>query len=314
MANDWKTRLERQVKRLTSSGLYESSNEIHLFVSDPTNTKRHEVEELLHECPKINLNYTDKNYGEAYLALSKVDEIGKSSRDCKILYFHAKGVFNKYRNFATKEIDELKIRSEESWVDLMEYFLIDKWSCCVDKLNQNDTVGVSNCSDWWWGNFWWVTSDHIKKLTPFDQYYTDRWTAEAWLHCSHPELATIKFYEFRHMNYDPLYSYLPKYFYDECSSEISIEVTKADYGYFSEQRDEGKPVPFDDSITEDVTEKIKNLILQKSGRIDFEPWLAADGRDIAPGREKILRIKFRTNIDPENEYVISSFRDWKITL
>jgi hypothetical protein len=84
MINDWEEKLQRQIKRLIKSGLYESASEIYLYVTDVTNQQKSKVESLLVDCPKIKLDYTTRNYGEAILALSKVDELGKSG-DYKIL-------------------------------------------------------------------------------------------------------------------------------------------------------------------------------------------------------------------------------------
>ena len=36
--------------------------------------------------------------------------------------------------------------------------------------------------------------------------------------------------------------------------------------------------------------------------------------DPAPGLDKQVRIKFKTNIDPENEYIITSIHFWRISV
>jgi hypothetical protein len=143
MINDWRWRLSRQIKRLVKSELYESADNIYLFVTDPTNKQKDKVELLIKDLTKINLDYTDINYGEAFRALSKISEISKDPNH-KMLYFHTKGVFNKYKNFETKEINTLKLKGVECWVEMMEHILIDNWKDCVDKLENNDIVGVTN--------------------------------------------------------------------------------------------------------------------------------------------------------------------------
>ena len=105
MINDWEPRLKRQINRLVNSGLYDAANELHLFVTDQSNGLKPYLEEILKDLPKIQLNYTNVNYGEGFLALSKVEELSMSG-DYKILYFHTKGVFNKYKNFQNKEIND----------------------------------------------------------------------------------------------------------------------------------------------------------------------------------------------------------------
>ena len=54
-----------------------------------------------------------------------------------------------------------------AWRKFMEYFLITKYQTCVEKLETYDTCGA-NLRTYpqlhYSGNFWWATSDHIKKL------------------------------------------------------------------------------------------------------------------------------------------------------
>ena len=308
--NDWEEKLTRQINRIYSSGLYDNANELYLYISDPDNKFRSIVENILKEYPKFILDYTNINYGEGYLALCKVDDLARSSNDYKILYFHTKGVFNKFKNFDTKEINTLKISGVECWVELLEHFVIDKWKDCVDKLDEYDTVGVTNMGNWWWGNFWWVRSSHVQKNIPFKKYYNgSRWVCEGWLHDSNTEKNSIKPFEWFHFQYDPYYTIIPKYFYDGTDiSQIQFNIVKAEYGYFAEQRDEGRRLGDVETKTIDVTDTTKELVGQQNNkRIYLHAFQVAKGIDPAQNKEKIVRITFRTNIDPENEYIISSF-------
>lgn len=314
MINDWEQKLKRQINKLVSSGLYEGADQLHLYVSDPENKQKELIESVVKDLPKINLNYTNINHGEGVRALNKVSEVSKEG-DHKILYFHTKGVFNKYKNFETKEINDLKLRGVECWVDMMEYFLIENWKHCVEKLDENDIVGVTCHSGWWWGNFFWVRSSHINKLCSFNDHYTgSRWTAESWLHDANPDKENTKTLELHHFTYDPYYSVLPKYFYDNSvkSDDIKVEVVHAEYGWFAEQRDEGRPPPSTTCKTIDVTEKTKIEVENNNFKLSIEPNSAVCGlEDPAFGFDKQIRIKFKTNIDPENEYIITSFCSWK---
>jgi hypothetical protein len=312
MINDWEEKLQRQIKRLIKSGLYESASEIYLYVTDASNQQKSKVESLLVDCPKIKLDYTTRNYGEAVLALSKVDELGKSG-DYKILYFHTKGVFNKYKNFQTKEINELKLKGVNCWVEMMEYYLIDNWKACVEKLDNYHTVGVGNYGGWWWGNFWWARSDHIKNNENFRDFHGgSRWRAEAWLHEANSKRNEIKYYEFNHYSYDNYYSVIPEYMY-KSDTDFNVEITKAELGYFGEQRDEGRPAPKNASVV-DVTEEAKSCLVKESNKwvIKTRQVERLIKEDPAFGFQKILRVNFRTNIDPENEYTITSFESWDI--
>lgn len=314
MLNDWEEKLKRQINRLVSSGLYDAAGELYLYVTDITGQQKSKVEELLANCPKIKLDYTTRNYGEAVLALSKVDELGKSG-DYKILYFHTKGVFNKYKNFQTKEINELKLRGVNCWVEMLEYYLIDNWKACVEKLDNYHTVGVGCYGGWWWGNFWWARSDHIKNNENFRDFHGgSRWRAEAWLHEANSKRNEIKFYEFNHFSYDNYYSVIPEYMYKQ-NINFDVEITKAELGYFGEQRDEGRPAPSNPSFV-DVTEETKKCLVKESNK-----WVVKTRqverliqKDPAFGFQKTLRVYFKTNIDPENEYIITSFDSWDIAL
>lgn len=307
--NDWKSRLTRQINRLVSSGLYEEADEFFLFVSDPSECVGSEIENF--NLSKINLNYTKINYGEAYLALSKLDELAREEKERKIFYFHTKGVFNKYKNFETKELDEIKNKGVDYWVETMEHFLIDKWDACVDKLNDNNIVGMTQYGCWWWGNFWWTKSSHVKNIPNFKNIYNgSRWSVEAWIHASAPNKSEIPYYQFKEIKYDPCYTYLPNYFHNNSIdlSQIKINVIEAKYGYFANQRDEGRGMKKLEDETIDVTDKINKILLEDPKSIIVPDQLSES--DVSPGNEKNVRIKFSTNIDPKEEYVITSFESW----
>jgi hypothetical protein len=313
--NDWEERFVRQLKRIKSSGLYETAGEIYVYITDPDNLFKEKIINLVNIYPKIQLIYSNINYGEGYKALCKVDELGKQNDNYKIFYFHTKGVFNKYKNFNDKTIDDLKINGVNCWVEKLEYFLIDKWKECVDKLNEYDTVGVTCNGNWWWGNFWWVTSEHLKKNKPFEIFYQgSRWDSESWLHEGNEHKSNIKKFEMDHFEYDPHYSYFPKYFYDGTDlSNLELIIIKAHYGYFAQQRDEGRPFEVLEDKLVDVTDKvIENINKFDKKKISIRPFEDTCNFDPAIGLTKSLRIKFKTNIEPEKEYVIASFENNKL--
>jgi hypothetical protein len=313
--NDWEDRFTRQVNRIHSSGLYDGADEIYIFITDPSNLLEEKILTILNPYPKIILMYSNVNHGEGYKAISKVDDLGKLNDDCKILYFHTKGVFNKYKDFKTRDIDELKLKGVDCWVEMMEHFLIDNWKECINRLDENDTVGLTCNGDWWWGNFWWATSNHIKKNIPFKTYYQgSRWQSESWLHEANQERSKIKKHEMRHFENDPHYSYFPKYFYDGTDiSNLEITVLDAKYGYFAQQRDEGRQLKENNEILIDVTNKVnENLNKFNKQKISIRPYEDTCTEDPAIGLSKSLRIKFKTNIDPENEYIITSFENNKL--
>jgi len=309
MVDDWEIRLSNQLKRMKSSLLYDESNEIHLVVTDINNNQKDKIGSLLSEYQKIRLDYTTRNWYEGH-ALSKVDNIARTYDDCKILYFHTKGVSNKYKDLISNDYYNLKVEGIKCWKELMEYFLIDNWKDCVKKLDEYDTVGVNNVNNWWWGNFWWSNSKHIKNNKPFNEYFTgSRWGCESWLHESNYNIENIKYYQFYPFNYDPYYSILPKYFYDGTNiSDIKIKVLDAKFGYFAEQRDEGRGLSENKDNVIDVTNKtIELLKLSDNKEFNFNPNDLLIDNHQYHGNDKSIRILFKTNIDPEKTYTLTSF-------
>jgi hypothetical protein len=192
----------------------------------------------------------------------------------------------------------------------MEYFLIDNWKDCVKKLDEYDTVGVNNVNNWWWGNFWWSNSKHINNNIPFEQYFGgSRWQCESWLHESNSNINDIKYFQFHPFSYDPYYSILPKYFYDNTDiSNLEIKIIDAKFGYFAEQRDEGRGLSENNDNIVDVTNEVIELLkLSDNKTFDFFPEQSFTGNHPYKGNDKSIRILFKTNIDPEKTYTLTSF-------
>ena len=87
-------------------------------------------------------------------------DYARANPDAMILYLHTKGV--------GKEINQ----AIEDWVAYMIYFLIDKWSVCLDALKTHKTVGVDLRPEFYLhysGNFWWSRADYMITLPdPFE--------------------------------------------------------------------------------------------------------------------------------------------------
>lgn len=315
--DDWEPRFRRQIKRIYDSGLYENANDLWVIFSDIENNNKNILDEILSPFQKIKVGYNTVNHAES-IALSKVDELCRQNEDYKVLYFHTKGVFNKYKNFISKNIDDLKVRGVNSWVEMMEFFLVDNWKICVEKLNDYDTVGVTNNQNWWWGNFWWTKSSHVRKNIPIKSYYGgSRWQCEGWLHDANSDKENIKLYEFYKFYFDGHYTVIPKYFYDGTDiSDIKIEILDAYFGYYAEQRDEGRGLlSFEDKLV-DVTDELRDSVESTNykrirndwGKYNLETkFLNIHGQTFMSTLPKTLRVRFKTNLDPENEYIVSCF-------
>ena len=165
----------------------------------------------LYEIPTINLIRTFCEYND----------------NCEILYIHTKGVTH-HNN--TNIID---------WKNMMIYFLVNKCNDCFKLLKEYDTIGCNYQESpykHYSGNFWWATSNYIKKLNIITNY-KKRHEAEWWILSN----KSVKYYEIHnsrinHYNncYPPekyiftdksihIYSVFHNYFYDELYNDIENE-------------------------------------------------------------------------------------------
>jgi hypothetical protein len=305
LVNDWEEIFTKQLERTIKSGLYDECDEFYWIVCDEEKNKLDNVNNILKKYNKLKLKYITNNNFE-YDAIDFIQNLSKEKIERKILYFHTKGVYNKFKNFNTKEINNLKVNSIKCWTNILEYYLIDRWKECIHLLNEKDIVLVTNYYDWPWGNFWWTKSNHINKNKPIKDYFNNRWDCESWLIASNNEKNNVTFYEFFHFTYDPYYSILPDYIFNEKINDIEFEIIEAKYGYFGEQTDEYSYLsdidPYMETII-DVTDIVKNKTPKNNIFFNVDDLLELN---FEINKLKTLRIKFKTNIDRVNEYIITS--------
>lgn len=304
--NNWKERTADIFNRMQQSGLYDMADDLYFIVAD-TEHKIDELTAFIAQYPKFVMEYEAVNHGGEHRGIWKVEEIGRREEEYNILYTHSKGVYNKYTNVHTaQEVHQLKIDGINCWTEMLTYFTVERWKDCVAKLNEGyDTTGTRNVHRWWWGNFWWASSRHIKKLRAFTG--GSRWECEAWLHesRSNEEQDPIKFYEHHKFSYNPYYTVLPRYLYDTTDkSDITFTIHKAEYGCFNEQTDEGQAPPKHPDVI-DVTGKIKELsteceIIYMDHKTLFHQLHTCDGRN------STTRIYFSTSREPDVTYVITT--------
>lgn len=196
---DWERMVNEQVSHLIQSGLLEQT--ITLFVScillhDGDEAKLHRIFDRLTQEDGLSIEYVSVSRDASkfeYPALEALrDQCIKD--DCLVYYFHTKGIT--YQNITTtdKRFNAFK-RNIEAWRYLMEYFLMDQWWVAVNTLqNGYDTYGCYRLPPppkayyLYAGNFWWSTSDYVKRLPAFDPsiYRENRYYAEEWLYKAHP--------------------------------------------------------------------------------------------------------------------------------
>ena len=128
------------------------------------------LQELLNGLGDYEIMYFESNgcCGESPTLKKMIEFSRELIEDANILYIHTKVVsqHNSEREVPVRE-----------WRKMMEYFLIEKWEYCLEKLNSGyDCCGI-NYQDHaaningkrvlikiFNGNFFWAKSDYIKKL------------------------------------------------------------------------------------------------------------------------------------------------------
>lgn len=286
LAGNWKNVISGQLRRLKESGLYHNANDIFLTVNIGDSSVE-EFKNLVSDYDKLQINFTGENNFE-YEGIKKVREQA-FIEDCFIFYFHAKGVSNSYKTLKNREFSNAKFESVEGWRRCMEYFLIDNWRDCVDKLNEYDNIGVTCNRGWYWGNFWWSKTAHIKK-TKSVEISNNRWTYEDWLNNG---VSDSKNYEFYHFDFNPYLGFVHEHVYkNKKNIKDKIILHRAYYGTPEFQIDEG----FSDqnlNIKKDVTGIVMDL-LRKQNNLKFSFEVNNDTMmgDPAYGCRKFLTVEF----------------------
>lgn len=300
LTGNWKEVVESQLKRLKDSGLYDACDIMWATVN-LNGHNEDEYKEVVKDYKKINFDFQINN-GAEYPGIKKVKELGDTYDDIKIFYFHTKGVSNDYADWETKTRSEEKVKNIGLWKECLEYFLIDKWKESLEKLDEYDNVGVTCNGGWYWGNFWWSQSKHIKKCKPVD--YWSRWAYEAWLN---EGIAGQKNFEWYKFTYNPYVTAMDEnwYKYPERYKNSKIIIHKASYGSPYYTIDEGYGnLPL--GIQVDVTKEV-DAILAKNNYEKFEiqaNHIYLGVEDPLFGFRKFLFIEFSLDIEPDKIYKI----------
>jgi len=297
LVGNWEELVRKQLQRLIKSGLYDEADEIWV-TSNIQDNSENDVEAYFSDYSKIKLDLHKNNNAE-YPGIKKVKELGNIDNS-KILYFHTKGVSNNWVRCESKEPSLEKIENVNSWRECMEYYVIDKWRECVQLLEDYDNVGVSCNGGWYWGNFWWSKSEHIKKTSEVGMW--GRWDYEAWLNRDTPN---SKNYEFFHMGYNPFLTKLTPELYNGELSKYKgkdIVIKKATYGTPPFEIDEGySNMPL--NVVTDVTNIVKKLIKKDNNKkISFNVNNDTMGSDPLFGYRKCMIIECYFKNSPKNIY------------
>jgi len=293
-AGNYQEVVKSQLDRIMSAGLFQWCDQMEVSCVDPEG-KYEGIDELFNGMGKVNLFKTTHNTYE-YWGIKKVWDLSQK-HDGKVLYIHAKGVTNNYKNRVTKEISEWKVEGVELWRNAMESHLIDNYSQCVSDLDEYDTCGLTCVGNWYWGNFWWSNLSFVKENP--EPTHADRWYYENWLH----HARHYKGKEYFHFEWNPYFTNLPidAYINPDFFKNKNVEVLNGLFGSTGIQLDEGYPDNYP-QLQFDVTEKlIENLNKNEGKELNIRVDTETMG-DPAHGMRKFLVMMIRIG---ENIYRIT---------
>lgn len=210
--HDYLTRVKNDLQRMIQSGLYNDLFDLHVVASIPDRNSSVEetaLNETFSGYDKVILHKVYDNKFEHYGVVRAWLEAHKS--DGPILYFHAKGVTAIYTE--TNSHTEWKQRGDESFIEMLKYFMIDNYKQCLAKLKVYDQVNVSDSYSRGWpsGNFWWANKIYLRENPfPWESTY-DRWASEAWINFRRKHYTMFQCYE--RFGFRDKFTYLPELSY-----------------------------------------------------------------------------------------------------
>ena len=203
LINDWGEILIGQIQKIKNSGLYSVAKNLHFCAYGNDNDWKifESIIKKFDTDNKVIIIRHEDNFFEYRTLQYMWDFIQSYPEECYITYFHLKGVWSRH-NLQTDNDDKYNSFSQEKnpealkqWRDCLEYFTLERWNECVNKLNEGyDTVGplynYNQECPLYTGNFWWAKSNHIKNLERLDfvndqePYHVSLWVrvkCEKWI-------------------------------------------------------------------------------------------------------------------------------------
>ena len=140
---------QQQMHRLHTSGLMEACEFIHIGIVGEA--------EMFSLPEKARVQYNKrltKDEGETVEAMYRFC-CDPNNSHYDVLFFHSKGASRQF------------VPQLHAWRMFLEYYVIDKWRECIDKLKEYDSVGVKlrmKPFPHYSGNFWWANADYVATL------------------------------------------------------------------------------------------------------------------------------------------------------
>jgi hypothetical protein len=187
--------------RIMQSGLYKVSDVIHVAIVGGSRSETL-VDYIFRRYPKYDIHYINED-AKVYEwpSLIHMHSMVKTS-DLNCWYVHTKGASN-----CRVGVSDLIQNNIRSWRDLMCQHVMDYKTCRLLLDSGYDAVGPLLRQDGaphFAGNFWWATSDHLRKLSlPSREDLNNRNMAEQWV-CTAKD---SKYYNLVHIEATDLYGF-----------------------------------------------------------------------------------------------------------
>ena len=197
--NYWEEFYTKKIDLMKSTGLWDAASEV-IFCLHYDTASIDKIHEAVSD-HKVRIVYNPESirpYGEQYTNLTIKQEADDGDDDYYIFRFHNKGI-NHYNT--------VNWADNKAIADEMNYHNINRWQECVDKLDQGyQAVGTNWVKQPWphfKGNYWWVTADYMRTMTPLQpphisggiqQIKGGGWTihdAESWIGTGTPRAYDI---------------------------------------------------------------------------------------------------------------------------
>jgi len=181
---DWSRIAAEQYARLKESGLYDASHKIVVgFIGG--RGREDELTIPLREDAKFDLFTTADVRDYEFPTLARVWRAAQEApQPIFCFYMHTKGA---------SLVATPHQRAADAWRRYMEHFVVENWQDCAAALNTYETCGVElQCEESHYsGNFWWATSEYLRRLPDAEQYWRqhkdDRLAAEFYLCLARPK-------------------------------------------------------------------------------------------------------------------------------
>jgi hypothetical protein len=310
LVNNWRQLMHEQLLQLVTSGLAKNCSEIWLVTcgAEDDGTEAQQLAGSFIPSERLKTHHQTGNQFELP-GINKVYELANAG-ECKILYFHSKGVSNQFVDFQGTQVSERKVAGASDWRAFMAHFLIDRWQDCVELLNSNDVVAafINPDNNWPHGNFWWTTSAHAKTCAK-PSGSSDRWSHEAWLTTKG---RPGKYHSFTSNEWDFHVSDHPRWLYDGSALNRHLRIVSASYGSPTVQIDEGRPPTPAPVTRHDVTDAVIEQV-QDERALNF----VVDNRlygDPCFGIKKVLSLVWSTVEDPDVHYILDQDEGQRVKL